>query len=81
MVSSGASAQTKIVGISETKRPAGEIIARRTVPSRVGTWLGMVLVVSHFLIEKEAFHAIVGAVTASATMGSSPTPTAPTTLR
>jgi hypothetical protein len=31
-----------------------------------GTWLGTILVVSHYLIEKEAFHAIVGAVTASA---------------
>ena len=57
--------------------PAGEIIARRTVLGRVGTWLGTVLVFSHYLIEKEAFNAIVGAVTASATTGSWPAPTAP----
>ena len=33
----------------------------------MGIWLGMVLVLSHYLIEKEASHAIAGAVTAEAT--------------
>jgi hypothetical protein len=46
---------------------------------RVGTWLGMVLVFSHYLIEKEAFHAIVGAVTASAITACSPVSFEPTT--
>ena len=52
--------------------PAGEIIARRTVTAGWGHGWGMVLVFSHYLIEKEAFHAIVGAVTASATTACSP---------
>jgi hypothetical protein len=39
---------------------------------RMGTWLGMILVFSHYLIKKEAFYAIVGASAASATTASSP---------
>jgi hypothetical protein len=32
-----------------------KIIARRTVPRSMGTWLGMVLVCYYYLIEKEVF--------------------------
>ena len=47
--------------------PAGELSQGGRFPGRVGTWLGMVLVFSHYLIEKKVFHAIIGAVAASAT--------------